>query len=167
MAIISIDLFANNEIESETAKTIKFDGLITATEENSNTVTRRPVEEGFDTTDAIHINPKRVDFDVIITDTPQSILDRRSLTNLPNILGLKLVKSHTKQQLARLQAISDNKETVTIKTKYNEYVDYFLEGFRYTEDNMQGLIISFSITENRTDAEDTVRNVDDSLGLFS
>ena len=167
MAILSIDILSEKFISSSGAKFVLFDGRLSVTPVFSNTVTRRPVEDGFDANDAVHNNSTIVDIEIVITDTPQSILDERVLSSLPNILGPKLIQSYTKKQLEQLKAMSNNRETVTIKTKYDTYENYFLENFTYSEDEDDALVIRFTIIENRDSEVVVSKNIDDSLGLFS
>lgn len=166
MSLLSIKLFSSNILEGEITS-VEFDGILAVTPVISNTVTRRPVEDGFDTSDAVHNNPTTVDISIIITDTAQSLLDTRAVSNLANIIGTKFIQSYTKKQLVRLQKISDNRELVNIKTKYNIFEDYFLENFTYTETPDDALEISFTIVENRTDVVETSSNISDSVGVFS
>jgi len=167
MPIINISLFSNDEMKSSSGKTVSFDGIFSATPNNTNTVTTRPTEDGFDANDAVHNNAKTVDIEIIVTDTAQSLLDTRAFTSLANIAGFKLIKSYTKKQLNILQKISDDKETVTIKTKYDKYEGYFLTNFSYTETDDDALIISFSIIENRIPKAGDTLSLSDAVGVFS
>jgi len=169
MALIQISGFSKNVFESdESGITVAFDGFLSVNQVVNNVVTKRPIEDGFDLTDAVHNSPTVLSVEIIVTDTAQTIIDSRSITNLPNILGTKFVQTYTKRQLNRLDEISNNKETIYFKTKYGNYSGYFLENFSYTETEEEGLRISFNLSENRTDVvADTSLNIDDSIGLWS
>jgi len=169
MALIQISGFSKNVFESdESGITVAFDGFLSVNQVVNNIVTKRPIEDGFDLTDAVHNSPTVLSVEIIVTDTAQTIIDSRSITNLPNILGTKFVQTYTKRQLNRLDEISNNKETISFKTKYGNYSGYFLENFAYTESEEEGLRISFNLSENRTDVvADTSLNIDDSIGLWS
>jgi len=169
MALISISGFSSNEIESDdTGIIVKFDGFMSVQQTVPNIVTKRPVEDGFDLNDAVHNSPISLSVEIIVTDTAQTIIDSRAITNFPNILGAKFVQTYTKRQLNRLTEISNNRETISFKTKYGNYEGYFLENFSYTETDEEGLRISFGLSENRTnEGQDTSANIDDSIGLWS
>ena len=169
MALISVSGFSTNEFVSDTNEiTVEFDGFLSVQQVLNNTVTKRPIEAGFDLNDAIHNNPITLNVEIIVTDTAQTVIDKRAATNLPNITGAKFVQTHTKRQLDRLKEISNNRETISFKTKYGEYEGYFLENFEYTETDEEGLRISFNLSENRTDeAEEASSNVDEEIGVWS
>jgi len=170
MALIQISGFSKNVFESdESGITVSFDGFLSVNQVVNNIVAKRPVEDGFDLIDAVHNSPTVLSVEIIVTDTAQTIIDSRSITNLPNILGTKFVQTYTKRQLDRLTAISNKRETISFKTKYGNYKGYFLENFVYTESDEEGLRISFSLSENRTDAItiESLTTIDDSIGLWS
>jgi hypothetical protein len=169
MALISVSGFSKNEFISDKRKiTVEFDGYLNVNQVIPNIVTKRPVEAGFDLYDAVHNNPITLTVEIIITDTEQSVNDKRAISNRPYILGTKFVQTHTKKQLNRLKEISDKRETISFKTKYSTYKGYFLENFGYTETDEEGLRINFTLSEKRTnEVQDATSNIDDSIGLWS
>ncbi len=169
MALISVSGFSKNEfVSDESGITVEFDGYLNVNQVVPNIVTKRPVEAGFDLTDAIHNSPTTLTVEIIVTDTAQTVIDKRAISNIPNILGTKFIQTYTKKQLNRLKEISDSRETISFKTKYGTYSGYFLENFGYTETDEEGLRINFTLSENRTnEVEDTTSKIDTSIGLWS
>ena len=169
MALISISGFSKNEFISDVSgTTVEFDGYLNVNQVVPNIVTKRPIEAGFDLTDAIHNSPIALTVEIVVTDTAQTVIDKRAISNLPNILGTKFVQTYTKKQLNRLKEISDKRETISFKTKYSTYKGYFLENFGYTETDEEALRINFTLSENRTnEVVDATENIDDSIGLWS
>lgn len=168
MPLISVSGFSSNTIESESGVIVEFDGFLNVTPSHTNVIARRPIEDGFDLSDAVHNNPTTLSVEIIVTDTAQTVIDPRAATNIPNLTGTKLVQTHTKRQINRLKKISSTRETVDMKTKYDVYLGYFLENFGYTETDEEGLRISFNLVEKQTNAEtDDTSNTDDSIGQWS
>lgn len=167
MALISISGLAQKEISSSVAN-VEFDGYLNVTPAHTNTVSRRPIEDGFDAVDAIHINPTILNVEIIITDTPQGILDRRSITNAPNVFGTQFFKNYTQRQLDNIQEIVSTKTTISLKSKYRKYINYYIENYSYTETEEQGLRITFTMVEARTDqVVNPTDNISESIGLWS
>lgn len=169
MALISISGFSKNEfVSDERGITVEFDGYLNVNQVVPNIVTKRPIEAGFDKTDAVHNSPITLTVEIVVTDTAQTIIDKRAISNIPNILGTRFVQTYTKKQLSRLKEISNNRETISFKTKYGTYVGYFLENFGYTETDEEGLRINFTLSENRTnEVQAATSNIDTSIGLWS
>jgi len=168
MALIAISSIFSKELETDTGSNIEFDGYLNVTPAVTNIVTRRPMEDGFDLNDAVHNNPTVLSVEIIITDTAQSIIDIRNVTNIGNVFGTQFFKNHTQRQLDNLEAASNNRTEIALKTKYKSYEGYLIENFTYTETDEQGLRISFTLIEARTDeALDASDNIDESIGLWS
>lgn len=148
---------------------IPLDGIVEVSTSNTRTTTIHPVETGSNITDAQHQQPIETSFTAWITDTPQSIIDERTLTNLPNVFGASLVESHTKVQLEKLEKSANQGKLITVKTKYAEYEDYYLIGFSYSESSKSGLLINFSIRERQDDSstDRTTANFSSDIGLWS
>ena len=172
MALIVVSGFSKNVIESsfdsESFASIEFDGYLNVTPAVSNIITKRPIEDGFDLIDGVHNSASILAVEIIITDTAQTIIDKRAITNLPNILGTKFFKTHTRRQLDSLQDIVSKKGTVNLKTKYGNYEGYYIQDVAYSETSEQALRISFTMIESRTDiAVEASENISDSIGLWS
>lgn len=128
---------------------LQFDGYLSVRPTHTNTITSRPTEEGFDINDAVHNNPIRLAVEIIISDTPQNIIDTRIVDSLPAQIGINTIQSYSKRQLDVLEKMSNNRELVSLTTKYREYKDYYITDFTYSETNEQALRISFSLLESR------------------
>jgi hypothetical protein len=148
---------------------VLLDGITEVSVSNVRTTTLHPVETGSNITDAQHQQPIEMSFRAWITDTPQSLIDSRVFTNLPNVLGAQLVESHTKIQLEKLEKAVNQGKLATVKTKYAEYNDYYLTSFSYSETSNSGLLINFSIRERQDDSvEDrTTASFSPDIGLWS
>jgi len=144
------------------------DGIMEVSVNNSRTTTLHPVETGSNLSDAQHQMPIEVSFSAWITDTPQSVIDQRVYTSLPNATGLQLVESHTKMQLEKLEKAVNAGKLVTINTKYAEYNDYYLISFSYTETSSSGILINFSIREKQdnSDNDRTTANFSPDIGIW-
>lgn len=172
MALIAISGFSKNIIESsfesDSFASVEFDGFLNVTPAVSNIVTKRPIEDGYDLIDGVHNSASILAVEIIITDTAQTVIDKRAITNLPNVFGTKFFKSHTKRQLDNLQDIINKKGTVNLKTKYGNYEGYYIQDVAYSETSEQALRISFTMIESRTNATaDATSNISDSIGLWS
>ena len=168
MALIAINSISDKELQTGAGSNIEFDGYLSVTPAVTNVVTRRPIEDGFDLNDAVHNNPTILAVEIIITDTPQSLIDARSVTNLGNVFGTQFFKNHTQRQLDNLEAASNNRTEISLKTKYKTYDGYLIENFSYNETDEQALRISFTLVEARTDLEiSSTENISKSIGLWS
>lgn len=171
MALISISKVLNNlgnKIAPSSGSAVEFDGFMSVSPTITNIVTRRPVEDGYDLNDAVHNKAQTLSVEIIVTDTPQGVLDSRSVSNLPNVFGVRLLKSHVQRQLDNLEAISRNKVTISLTSKYRIYEGYFIESISYSEDSDQGLRISFDLVESRTNAVfNPNKNISPTIGLWS
>ena len=147
---------------------VLIDGIMEVSVNNSRTTTLHPVETGSNLSDAQHQMPIEVSFSAWITDTPQSVIDQRVYTSLPNATGLQLVESHTKIQLEKLEKAVNAGKLVTINTKYAEYEDYYLISFSYTETSSSGILINFSIREKQdnSDNDRTTANFSPDIGIW-
>ena len=147
---------------------VLIDGIMEVSVNNSRTTTLHPVETGSNLSDAQHQMPIEVSFSAWITDTPQSVIDQRVYTSLPNATGLQLVESHTKIQLEKLEKAVNAGKLVTINTKYAEYNDYYLISFSYTETSSSGILINFSIREKQdnSDNDRTTANFSPDIGIW-
>lgn len=148
---------------------IPLDGIVEVTPTNSRAVTSHPVEDGSTISDAIHQLPITMTFTAWVTDTAQSILDRRTYTNLANITGLDLLESHIIKQLKKLEKEANRGALVTLKTKYSKYTDYYLISFTYSESSRKGIAINFTIQERQVNNEDdrVTANFSSDLGAWS
>jgi len=168
MALIAISSISSKELFTDTGSNIEFDGYLNVTPAHTNVVTRRPIEDGYDLNDAVHNNATILAVEIIITDTPQSILDKRSITNAPNVFGTQFIKNHTQRQLDNMEAASRNRTAIALKSKYRTYENYLIEGFGYAETDEQALRITFNLVEVRADTDiNPTENISPSIGLWS
>lgn len=166
-------IFSLSSIISEEIKigndTIKLDGITEVSSTNSRTITQHPTEDGYNISDAQHQMPIKASFQAWITDTPQSILDKRVYATLPNITGLSLVEGNIKKQLSKLEKAANDGELITLKTKYAIYSDFYIESFSYRETSKMAILINFSIMERQdnTDLSRETANFSQDIGLWS
>lgn len=165
MPLISISSARKKTISSQSNETVEFDGYLNVTPTHSNTITTRPTEEGFDVNDAVHNNPINLAVEIIITDTPQSIIDNRISSSLPAQIGLDTIESFSKRQLDILEKFSNNRESISLTTKYRTYKDYYILNFTYRETSEQALRISFNLLESRKIINGTTANENNKSGV--
>ena len=147
---------------------VPVDGIMEVSHNNSFVNPLHPVETGSNISDAQHTMPIETSFTAWITDTPQSIIDKRAFLSLPNITGLQLVESHTKVQLEKIEKSAGKGNLVTVRTKYSLFEEYYLLSFSYTETSTSGLLINFTIRERQDDSDNnrTTANFSSDLGLW-
>jgi hypothetical protein len=148
--LISIQNFTPKKISGKTIS-IVFDGLMSVTPTYTSVVTRRPTEDNETITDAIHNRPIQLAVEIIITENAQSILDSRAIYNLPNLTGIKLGISNIEKQVSKLKQIRDNKEAISLETKFDTYSNYFIETFNIKESEDEAIIISFSLIQGKSE----------------
>ena len=74
MALISISGFSKNEfVSDESGTAVEFDGYLNVNQVVPNIVTKRPIEAGYDLTDAIHNSPITLTVEIVVTDTAQTV----------------------------------------------------------------------------------------------
>ena len=156
-----------NTITSESGVEVKFDGIMSSSDNHSNTVTHRPVEEGFEKFDAIHQNPPTLSISVLISDNMQNVTDLGKVGAIANIGGFNIVNSNTSKQLNKLAQIYSSMETVSITTKYREYVGYWIEDRTFDETPDEGVIVNLSLIKKVENKRvDNAKAYSNALGIF-
>lgn len=150
-------------------ESIDVDGIVEAKMSNSRTITKRPIEKGFNVSDAQHQLPIQVTLRAWITNHAQSILDTRAYMNLANVTGLQLIESHVQKQLAKLETEANNGGLVTVRTKNALYENYYCPVFNYTENDDNGILITMALMEKQETGQDrsTINFKSDLIGLWS
>ena len=145
-----------------------FDAIMSSSDSHTQTVTHRPVEEGFEAFDAIHQNPPTLNISLLIADTPQSIIDVMKMTNLANTFGFNILNSFVSRQLNTLELIYSAKETVSIVTKYREYKGYYIEDRSFEETSDEGIVIALTLIKKRVNKlDDAIGNYSNAIGVFT
>ena len=156
-----------NTITSESGVVVKFDGIMSSSDSHTNTVTHRPVEEGFEQFDAIHQNPPTVNLSIIISDTMQNIADFSKIKSLANIAGFNVTNSNASLQLNKLEQIYSSMETISVTTKYREYVGYWIEERTFDETSDEGIIVNLSLIKKVENKKtNNAENYSNALGIF-
>ncbi len=161
-------IFGNTITGDTSGRQVKFDGILSSSEAHTQTVTHRPVEEGYEAFDAVHQNPPIVNLSVIVADTPQSALDFGKVSALANVLGVNIVNSNASKQINELELIYSYKETITVTTKYRKYEGYYIESRSFDETEMEGVVINLQLIKRRENKKDeAIGNYSNALGAFS
>ncbi len=147
---------------------VAFDSVLGTTDTHSQTVTHRPVEEGFEAFDAIHQNPPTLQISIIIVEKPKTTLDIGVVSNAAsNITGYSIVNSSVARQIGLLELMFEQKETVSLMTKYRTYSGYYIEERSYDETEMEGVVVTMSLIKKRTNSVSTIMGkLSDTIGIF-
>lgn len=165
MALISISTGLRQLTNSINFEIVEFDGFMQVSPNTSTIVTTRPAESGYDYNDAVHNQATTLNCSIYITDTAQTLLDSRKISDIANIAGTKFTESYVKKQLDKLYNFQNNRYKVSLESKYGSYEDYIITNVTYEETSDQALQINFSMIETRQGTVETTDN--NTAGTYS
>lgn len=114
----------------------EIDVAVTETHGFESEVTEHPVESGADIADHVRARPIVVTLDSVVSDTPiGDLAARRSTDTLPS-----------REALARLLAIRDAREPITIETDLRVYDNMVMESLSIPRSVQTGDALRFSAT---------------------
>ena len=150
---------------------ISFDSVISENYSNPARITRNPVESGASISDHVIIEPKSVNMEILVSDSPNSIAE--SVEDLVTAAN-GLIGSSTSEQLTRSQAayallleLQAKKETFDVQTGLLLYENMFVTNIAPTRNKANALALRavISLEEMLTVESEVVELSEEDLSI--